>query len=181
MTTTTGTTAASDAANAAHSTAGGTGTADLLSSLQGEWEGTSRTWFEPDKLADESPVRGRIRRIGDSTFLLHEYEGTFDGEAREGVEILGLDHDEAGAFLSAWVDSFHMSRDVMVSRGGAAGGGFSVLGSYLANPAEPTSERWGWRTQVELRDANTLVLTAHNVQPGEAEQKATETVYTRKR
>ena len=156
-------------------------TADLLSRLQGEWEGTSRTWFEPDKLADESAVRGRIRRIGDTNFLLHEYEGTFDGEAREGVELLGLDHDEGGAFLSAWVDSFHMSGDVLVSRGGAvAGEGFSVLGSYPANPKDPASERWGWRTQVELRDADTLVLTAYNIQPGEAEQKATETVYTRK-
>lgn len=134
MTTTTPTAAAPDQAQ--H-------TAELLSGLQGEWEGTSRTWFEPDKVADESPVRGRIRRIGDTNFLLHEYEGTFGGEAREGVEILGIDHDEEGACFSAWVDSFHMSSDVMLSRGGVAGGGVSVAGSYLANPKDPTSERWG--------------------------------------
>src|SRR5687767_5975463 len=109
-------------------------TTDLLASLVGKWDGTSRVWFEPDKLADESSVRGRIRRIGDSPFLLHEYEGTFDGEPREGVEIIGLDLEvEGGAFLSAWVDSFHMSVDVMLARGGAAPGGFAVLGSYLAD------------------------------------------------
>src|SRR5687767_16022815 len=107
---------------------------DLMTSLAGEWEGTSRVWFEPDKLADESPVRGRIRRIGDSPFLLHEYEGTFDGEPREGVEIIGVGLEvEGGAFVSAWVDSFHMSVDVMLARGGAAPGGFAVLGSYLAD------------------------------------------------
>ena len=30
-----------------------------LLKLVGEWEGTSRTWFEKDVLADESPVSGK--------------------------------------------------------------------------------------------------------------------------
>ncbi|HEV3021313.1 MAG TPA: DUF1579 family protein, partial [Pirellulales bacterium] len=49
---------------------------DLLKSLVGSWEGTCRTWFEPGKLADESPVTGKIRPILDGRFFRHEYEAT---------------------------------------------------------------------------------------------------------
>ena len=154
---------------------------DLLTSLVGKWEGTSRVWFEPDKPVDDSPVRGRIRRIGDSPFLLHEYEGTFEGEAREGVEILGLNLEvEGGAFLSAWVDSFHMSNDVLLSRGNNAPDGFAVLGSYTADHKDSSSPRWGWRTHFELKDPNTLTITAYNIRSGGEEAKATETTSTRR-
>src|SRR5687767_13567678 len=103
--------------------------ADLIEVVVGEWEGLTRTWFEPGDPSDESPTHGRIRRVGDSRFVLHEYEGSSDGERREGVEIVGLGLEaEGGAFVSAWVDTFHMGSDVMLSRGGEAPGGFSVLG-----------------------------------------------------
>ena len=32
-----------------------------LARLIGEWEGTTKVWFEPDKVADESPVSGSMR------------------------------------------------------------------------------------------------------------------------
>ena len=31
-----------------------------LASLVGEWEGTTKTWFEPGKLGAESPSKGTI-------------------------------------------------------------------------------------------------------------------------
>ncbi len=42
-----------------------------LGLLVGKWEGTSRTWFEPGELADESPIRGTIRTVldGASSFM----------------------------------------------------------------------------------------------------------------
>ena len=36
---------------------------DVVKSLVGSWEGTCRTWFTPDKIADESKVKGEIRPI----------------------------------------------------------------------------------------------------------------------
>ena len=41
-----------------------TETPTALAGLVGEWEGTVRTWFEPGQLADESPIRARIRSLG---------------------------------------------------------------------------------------------------------------------
>jgi len=47
-----------------------------LSKLVGEWEGTAKTWFEPDKIADESPMRGSMRLVLGGRFIMHEYKGS---------------------------------------------------------------------------------------------------------
>jgi hypothetical protein len=52
--------------------------------IQGE-----RTWFEPDKLADESPWQGSIRRVLGGRFALHEYRGSLQGEPLEGLVVYG--------------------------------------------------------------------------------------------
>ena len=154
-----------------------TTTIDLVDALPGQWEGTSTLWFEPGPPVEEAAISGRIRRVGSTRFILHEYTSTTNGEAREGVELLGVDvAGEGGPYCSAWVDSFHTSDDILVSRGDA-GSRVSVIGSY----ADPTGgPRWGWRTQYELEGTDRLVITAYNVLPTGEEIKALETVYTRR-
>ena len=147
----------------------------LLSKLEGRWEGPTRTWFEPDQLADESTWRGTIRPVLGGRFVVHEYAGTLGGEPLEGLAVYGIDPESERA-TAAWADTFHMGHAIMHAEGRRTAHGFSVLGSYDAGEGP----RWGWRTELELRDRELLVITMYNIPPGGAESKAVETIYTRR-
>jgi len=75
----------------------------------------------------------------------------------------------------AWIDTWHTGHLMMFCTGEAgAGEAAEVLGSY-----GPPEEPWGWRTRVDLRSPDELVITAWNVLPGGLEAKATEAAYAR--
>lgn len=148
-----------------------------LSAMAGEWQGTTRVWFEPDQPpAMDVAQRASIRSVLGGRFLLHEYRYGEGEQAGEGIALYGLHLDDA-AYESAWVDSFHTGTSIIFSVASSQErGGFNVLGSYGDGQGGP---RWGWRTEITQPSEDELVITMFNIEPGGAEARAVETRYGR--
>ena len=147
----------------------------FLAQLAGGWNGTSKLWLEPDKLADESPVLGTITLVLEGRFAIYLYQGSIEGEVQHGMFTFGY-NTSTNHYEASWVDSFHNNTAIMFCTGSAIENGFLVLGSY---PDPTGGPDWGWRTEVELVDADHLVITAYNIHPEYGEAKATEAVLKR--
>ena len=102
---------------------------ELFKKLIGKWEGNSRTWFEPGKLADESKVTGEFVEVLDGRFVRHTYEGTIQGKPRRGEELIAF-NSMTKLFQSSWFDNFHMNYAIMFSQGESTERGFKVRGDY---------------------------------------------------
>jgi hypothetical protein len=147
-----------------------------LAKLAGEWEGTTRVWFEPDKLGDEAPIHGAIRSALGGRCLVHEYQTLFMGEQEQGIALYTW-HIDRQCYECAWIDSSHTGTQIMYSEGTRGQDRFSVLGSYGGHDGDPV---WGWRTEMTLVDEDHLIITAFNISPEGDEAKAVEIVYARK-
>jgi hypothetical protein len=148
-----------------------------LNRLTGEWQGTATVWFEPDVIADQSPVHATMRPLLDGRFILMEYQGSFAGKPLDGLAILGF-HLETEKYQTAWVDSFHTGTAMIFSESSRHAKQFNVLGSYEYVSPE-VDQKWGWRTEVEMTNDDELKMTAYNIESDGSEAKATETIFKR--
>ena len=147
-----------------------------LQKLTGKWSGTTKTWFEPDVLADESVAEAEITSILDGRFISYDYTSSLNGAPLSGKMIIGFDIPYQ-KFTFSWVDSFHMGTQIMQATGEATPRGFSILGSW-GNP-EYGDQLFGWRTELEIVSEHEIKFSAYNIMPGEAETRAIEATYKR--
>lgn len=148
-----------------------------LNLMNGNWKGIVRTWFEPDKIANEAAIEGTIKPVLGGRFLMHEYTSSFTGNPLEGIMIFGYDLNTR-SYQSAWIDSFHMGTGIMFSKNKTEDGAFNVSGGYEVN-YNNEEQIWGWRTEMKLENAETLVITSYNITPGGEESLANEIRYER--
>jgi hypothetical protein len=143
----------------------------FLAQLVGHWAGKSKLWLDPDTLTDEAPVQGSIQLILDGRFALYLYQSSIEGEPQHGMFTFGF-NTTLEQFEASWVDSYHNNTAIMFCTGNPTGNGFWVLGSY---PDPTGGPDWSWRTELELLDANHLIISAYNLSPEGNETKAVET------
>ncbi len=142
----------------------------FLKSLEGNYKGITKVWFEPGVIGDEASCTGTLRMVLGGRFLLHEYQGSMQGNPVEGIAIYGCSLGD-GKLQTAWIDSFHNGTTIMFSENSSMNPPYSVLGHYGQEP------RWGWRTQITQEASGKLIITMFNIAPGGSDEKAVETVY----
>ncbi len=145
-----------------------------LAKLAGKWKGTTKVWFEPHVLADESAVEGEIVSVLNGMFVQHSYKGSLEGKPLEGIMIIGYSLQFA-RYNCAWIDSFHNGTNIMFSEQFNSVG-ISFTGKY---GSDIPSEQWGWKTEITMPSEDDLIITMFNLSPEGEEAKAVETIYRR--
>lgn len=142
----------------------------FLADLCGNWSGKVRTWFEEGKLGQDENVTATIQSILEGRFALLNYKSIMMDKPQEGMMIIGSSLNEQ-KLQTAWTDTFHNHTTIMVSDGEQKDGVYNVFGTF---PGESPTDRWGWRTIIELKSADNLLITMNMQFPDGTEVKAVE-------
>lgn len=142
-----------------------------FSTLEGSWKGSSKVWFEPGEPIDSAIVEGTFQSLLSHRFSQFSYSTTFQGEAISGVMTFGV-FLKLNQFQLSWIDSFHTGTAIMHSTGSASNSLFNVYTTYPAG--EENEQEWGWRTELEIKNPDHIIIRAFNRAPGETETLATE-------
>ena len=132
-----------------------------LARLAGAFRGTSSTWLDPQKPAEQTPIEAAIESVLGGRFLRITYTSTVSGKPHAGEMLFAYEKEERRHTM-AWIDSFHSGGGILLSVGEASppeDGPVSVLTHY-----GPPDQRWGWRTALHL-DAERPLLEAFNIPP----------------
>ena len=131
-----------------------------LACLIGDWSGTTGSRFRATDSFETVEVTARLRWVANGTYVLYEYDGSFNGEAAHGAAFFGIDPD-SGEGSAAWVDSFHASGAPMLSKGQAASGEILNVTTTYGDPGDP----WGWQTVITADGPDALAILAYNILP----------------
>ncbi|HLK60135.1 MAG TPA: DUF1579 family protein [Chthonomonadaceae bacterium] len=136
-----------------------------LERLAGTWQGKNLLWLSEQPI--ESVTTATVRMAAGGTCLCIEYVWSYEGEAPEGMLLIGS--QGAGAVQGIWRDSWHSSAEFLISDGKAEGpGDVQILGHYSA----PTGPDWGWRTHLRTDGEDRFEITMVNISPDGEETQA---------
>lgn len=147
----------------------------MLPTMTGDWEATNQLWFMPGTPVHESESTLSVTPVvGDAVTMLR-YSWSHDGAAHGGV-MLVRDVSTAPPSI-VWYDSFHSGGAFMTfGQGSRTDGVLTATGSYAA----PTGPDWGWRIEVHIPAADTLLLRHYNIMPDGQEALAVQARYSRR-
>jgi hypothetical protein len=144
-----------------------------LKRLAGDWQGTNLLWLSEQPR--ESETTATIKSAAGGTCLCVEYVWSYEGEAQEGILLLGSQGEDAAQGI--WRDSWHSSGSFMISDGKAEGlGQVQVLGHFAAPPGPD----WGWRTHLRTDGEDRFEIVMTNISPEGEEDLAVRMEYRRR-
>lgn len=146
----------------------------LLRAMTGEWQATNQLWLMPGTPAHDSVSRLTVAPVVGEAVTMLRYTWAYEGAPHEGVMLVR--DVPAAPPLIVWYDSFHSGGTFMTfGQGTRTDDALTATGSYAA----PTGPDWGWRIEVHVPAADTLLLRHYNIMPDGQEGLAVEARYTR--
>ncbi len=143
-----------------------------LEKLSGTWQGTNLLWLSEEPLRSETTAV--VKSAAGGACLCIEYVWSYEGEAQEGILLLGSQGE--GRIQTIWRDSFHSGESFMASDGTEEEtDGVQVLAHYSAPPGPD----WGWRTHLRAEGADRFEIAMTNISPAGEEEIAVRMEYRR--